>query len=85
VPEYIVRTARAKMPGTCFGRYDKVAILRLTDPDGPIPKMISARAINCAEVVVKSGPCFVGRTSKCQFQRTLAEYRRLCQEMNNAS
>lgn len=48
-PRYIVKTASAQMPHSCWGRYGKVAVME-TDEDG-VPAMISERAKHCVRIV----------------------------------
>jgi len=47
---HIVKTARAEMPGSCWGRYGRVAVLEV-EPDVADVAMISARARGVRRIV----------------------------------
>ena len=48
---YIVMTASARMPGSCWGRYGRVAVVELEPGFSGRPKMISERARGVRRVV----------------------------------
>lgn len=50
MPAYIVMTASAHMPSSCKGRYRRVALCRVADPQNP-PRMISNRARGMLEII----------------------------------
>ena len=78
---YIVKTATAKMPSSCKGRYGRVAVLEIDDPSVD-PKMISERAKNVTRIVRTWERLFWGTSSRCAFSRALAEANRLAAELN---
>jgi hypothetical protein len=80
---YIVMTASAKMPTTCWGRYGRVAVVRLEDGFEGTPKMISERARGVEEVVALWDRQHIGSTTRCAFSRALAEAEAMCEELNS--
>ena len=77
--EYIVMTAAAKMPSTCWGRYGKVAIAEVTK--GIRPKMISERALGMVRIVELHDRLHaIGPGSA--FNRTLAAAKIRCEHLN---
>ncbi len=81
---HIVMTASAKMPRSCWGRYARVAVVRVDVIDGePVePKMISERAIGVAEVVQTWERLSVGTTSACAYQRAIVEAQDMAAALN---
>lgn len=84
-PYYIVMTAQAHMPQNCWGRYRRVAVVKLKDPLGPRPKMISERAKNVACIVYSWERCNVGTTKNCAYQRALMAAESLAQSRNQST
>lgn len=80
---YIVMWSAAKMPGTCWGKYRRIAIVKVADP-GIMPKMISTHARNVLEIVQTWEKLNVGKTSKSAFYRALVEADALCRELNHS-
>ena len=48
--EYAVMWASANMPGKCWGRYGRVAVVRLSSPSS-VPRMISTRDKAVSQIV----------------------------------
>ena len=69
--EFLVKVSAARMPSSCWGMYARVGVLEC-DP-GAAPKMLSARARGVRRVVATWEKLHVGRTTRCAFQRALAE------------
>ena len=69
---YIVQTAAANMPSSCWGIYRRVAVLEI---DGNVSeiKMISSRARGVRRVVKTWEKLNVGKTGRCAYNRALAE------------
>lgn len=77
--EYIVKTAAAKMPGSCWGQYRRVAVLEVMA--GAEPAMISKRARGVVRVVQTWERLNVGTTERCAYERALAEARELVERL----
>ena len=73
----------AKMPGTCWGKYRRVAVLEVVQ--GTIPAMISKRARGVVRVVAKWEKLNVGTTHRCAFQRALDEAHILAAQLNSGN
>ena len=78
---YIVMTASAKMPLTCKGRYGRVAVVEVEDPN-VTPKMISERARNVRRVVETWERQYWGRTDRCAFYRAVGEAQQMADKLN---
>jgi hypothetical protein len=77
---FVVLDKAAKMPGTCWGIYRRVAVLEVTQ--GAIPAMISRRARGVVRVVATWERCNVGKTDRCAFSKARAEARALAAQLN---
>lgn len=82
--EFVVLTASAKMPSSCWGNYGRVAVLEVER--GTTPKMISPRARGVVRVVetwerLHSGKR-AGRGGRCAFSRALLEAEELAARLN---
>ena len=77
---FIVMTASAKMPSSCWGRYGKVAVLEIEDPASP-PKMISERARGVKRIVMLRDKLHIGKTHGA-FQAALGEANELAKKLN---
>lgn len=77
---YIVQTASAKMPGSCWGTYRHVAVMEV-EP-GTVPAMISTRARGVRRIVQTWERRNVGTTDRCAYQRAGAEAYRLADQLN---
>lgn len=82
--KYIVQTAAETMPGGCWGRYCRVAVLEV-DEGIDRASMISPRARGVRRVVATWERCHVGRTSRCASERALAAARELAASLNAAA
>jgi hypothetical protein len=78
---YIVQTAAANMPNSCWGRYGRVAVLEV-DSGLDSVSMISARARGCRRVVETWERRHIGSTDRSAFFRALAEAEALAAELN---
>ena len=77
---YIVQTAAAKMPNSCWGQYRRVAVMEIIT--GTQPAMISKRARGVVRVVATWEKCNVGRTERCAYERALSEAYELAHQLN---
>lgn len=66
LPRYIVLTAAAKMPSSCWGRYRRVAVVEL-DGTGVKPAMISERAKGVRRIVKTWERLHVGKTDRSAY------------------
>ena len=81
---HIVMTAQACMPSKCWGRYAKVAVVKLEDglPLDFRPAMISDRARGVVKVVELWDRCNVGKTDRCAFAVAKAAAENVCARLN---
>lgn len=77
---YVVKDSAARMPGSCWGKYRRVAVMEV-EP-GTVPAMISARARGVRRIVQTWDRMNVGQTDRCAFKRAVAEAGRLAAQMN---
>jgi len=80
-PRYIVQTATAHMPTSCWGRYGRVAVLEVEAGITGVA-MISPRARGCVRVVRTWEKRNIGTTNRCAYARALAEAKALAAELN---
>lgn len=80
--EYVVKTAAAAMPSSCWGTYRRVAVLEIEA--GTTPAMISTHARGVVRVVQTWEKRHVGRTSRCAYERALAEAEAMAARLNEA-
>lgn len=81
--KYMVMTASAQMPFTCWGKYKRVAVVELQEGFSGVPTMISNRA-NGVKAVIKTWERLnVGRTEKCAYQRALQKAHRLVKQLED--
>jgi hypothetical protein len=78
---YIVKTAAAQMPQSCWGTYRRVAVMEVV---GPEPRMISENAKGVIRIVKTWEKRNVGKTKKSAYERALAEAHELVKQLNNA-
>lgn len=71
-PRYIVLTAAAKMPSSCWGRYRRIAVVEL-DGTGVKPAMISERARGVRRIVETWERLHVGKTDRSAYSSAFAE------------
>jgi hypothetical protein len=69
-PRYIVQTAAAPMPNSCWGVYRRVAVLEV-EPGIERVTMISDRARGVVRVVQTWEALNVGSTERCAYERAL--------------
>ena len=78
---FIVQTASASMPQSCWGHYRRVAVLEV--PLGvERASMISERAEDVIRIVESWERCNVGKTKRCAYERALAEATELAANLN---
>lgn len=74
---FVVVSAAAAMPSSCWGRYRRVAVVEVDParlPDGAAtPRMISERARGVVRIVRTWERLNVGATDRCAFGRAMAE------------
>lgn len=80
--EFVIQTAAANMPNSCWGRYIRVAVLEVEK--GTTPKMISSRARGVVRVVRTWEKCHDGG-SRSASARALKEARELAASLNAQS
>jgi hypothetical protein len=78
--EFVVITAAACMPNSCWGTYRRVAVLEVVR--GVTPKMISARARGVVRVICTWERRNVGKTDRCAYSRAVAEAVEMVDELN---
>lgn len=81
-PKFVVMQANACMPGNCWGRYKRVAVVEIADGFKGKPKMISSRARGVARVVALWDKRNVGKTDRCAFRQALAAAEALAARLN---
>jgi hypothetical protein len=84
IRKYIVQTAAAQMPASCWGRYRRVAVLGVDDASISEVAMISTRAKHLVEIVASWEKCNVGTSEKSAYSRALAAANELCAKLNAA-
>ncbi len=77
--EFIVRTAAAHMPNSCWGVYRRVAVLEVIK--GTVPAMISSRARGVVRVVATWERRNVGSTDRCAYERAVSAARAMAAEL----
>jgi len=78
---YIVQSATACMPSSCWGRYARLAVLEV-DADLTHVSMISDRARGCHRVVRTWERLNVGKTDRCAYGRAEREAEALAAALN---
>ena len=83
---YIVMSAAAAMPSSCWGRYRRVAVVEVKVVEGipANPKMISARARGVVRIVQTWEKLHVGRarSGRCAYSRAMAEAEGMANALN---
>lgn len=79
--EFIVKTAAACMPASCWGRYRRVAVLEVER--GIWPTMISDRARGVVRVVQTWERLNCGKTERDAYSRAMAEAEAMTKELNH--
>jgi len=80
--QFIVMSAKARMPSRCWGRYMRVAVLEVAA--GAMPKMISSRARGVVRVVRTWEKCNSGATEQCAYMKAYREAEKMAEELNRA-
>ena len=81
-PRYIVMSASAKMPGTCWGHYGRIAVIeRDLGYEGRIA-MISNRARGVKKVVETWENLNIGKTDRCAYSRALRKAEEYAKRLN---
>lgn len=80
---FIVKTAAAAMPNSCWGTYRRVAVLEVEAGVTDVA-MISQRARGVVRVVATWEKCNVGHTSRCAYRLALAEAQQMAADLNAA-
>lgn len=78
---YLVKTAAACMPSTCWGTYRRVALIEVEDGVEDVA-MISERAKGVVRVVKTWERRNVGKTDRCAYAKALAEAEAECDRLN---
>lgn len=79
---FIVQTASASMPRSCWGKYKRVAVLEV--PVGVVKaSAISERAKDVVRIVETWDRLSVGKTSRCAYAKALAEAQVLADSLNS--
>ena len=80
--KYIVMTASAKMPASCWGHYGKVAVV---ETDGEhMPKQINKRHKAVVLIVKTWDKQHIGKTDRGAFQQAVKEAYALADKLNGA-
>lgn len=82
--KYIIKISAAKMPGSCWGIYRRIAILEVT-ADTESVKMISERARGVVRIVHTWEKLHVGHTARCAFQRALTDAKACVERLTQAA
>jgi hypothetical protein len=82
----IIYTACASMPSSCRGTYRNVYVIdvhykRAWNPDY---RPTSIRSKEVLQIISSWGPCSVGKTERCSYQRALAAAREVRDRWNNS-
>ena len=78
---YIVQTAAANMPSSCWGTYRRVAVLAV-EPGLTHVAMISRRARGVREIVWLADKLNVGKTERCAYAKAMAHAKALAADLN---
>jgi hypothetical protein len=78
---FIVKTAAARMPTSCWGRYGHVAVIELY-PGFETCAMISERARGVKRIVARWDRQHHGTTGRSAFQTALREAQALASQLN---
>lgn len=79
--QFIVQTAAACMPSSCWGRYRRVAVLEV-QPGIETVSMISGRARGVIRIVKTWEKCNVGTTRRCMYEQAVQAAYDLAFELN---
>lgn len=79
---YIVQTAQASMPASCWGKYGRVAVLEV-DIECIVVSRISENARGVHRIVETWERRFWGTSDRCAFSRAYDEALALVEKLNN--
>jgi hypothetical protein len=80
---FIVMTAKAKMPSSCWGTYKRIAVVECDSNN--LPKQINPKHKSVKRIMQKWERLNVGRTNRCAYQIALVEAIELCEQLNKGS
>jgi len=80
---YIVMSASANMPSSCWGKYGRVAVVELEEGWTSRPAMISDRARGIRRVVKTWERLNIGTTERCAFARAVTDAAELAARLNS--
>lgn len=78
--EFVVRTAAANMPASCWGVYRRVAVIEVVK--GTVLLTISTRVRGVKNIVMLWEKCNVDNTARCAYRKALAEAKAMAAELN---
>ena len=78
-----IQTAAACMPGSCWGRYGKIAVIEVEAGYEQSIRMISDRARGVVRVVRIWDRLHKGTTQRCAYARAMVEAKAMVSEMSN--
>jgi hypothetical protein len=83
----IIYTASAAMPSRCMGTYRNVHVIAVhyRNAWNPNFRPSSIRGKEVLQVIRSWGPCNVGSTERCSYQKALAAAREVRDRWNNAA
>jgi len=81
--KFIVMTAKAKMPGSCWGKYGRVAVVECSGEHAP--KQIHPNHKSVKSIVQTWERRSIGSTDRCAFSVALKEAKELAVRLNAAS
>lgn len=79
--EYVVKTASACMPASCWGKYGRVAIVEIEAGSGA-PSRIDEREKNVVAITRLYDRLFWGTSDRCAYRRALALAGKMCEGLN---
>jgi hypothetical protein len=82
---FVVLTAVAKMPNSCWGIYKRVGVLEIEASVDERRLSIDARRRGVVRVVATWEKCNVGHTARCAYQKALVEARELAASLTAAA
>lgn len=81
---YIVQTASANMPSSCWGQYRRVAVLEVPIGVTEVAR-IDTRIKNVRRIVQLWDRLNVGKTERCAYARALKAAEELAAELNGGA
>ena len=83
-PRFLVMESAACMPANCWGKYRRIAVVKLAPGFTGYPKMISERAIGVSSIVALWDRQFSGKSDRCAAAIARAEAVEMAAELNAA-